>query len=147
MVADRSVSAVAGPEEIEARRQDIEILEQRRKLLTASATACDERIMVTVNADGVLIETTFSADVVDLSYDEVAEALPLAVRAAAHEVTRKGRAMMGPLLSRDAESSVTAGDVGLSGVEPSLAVVPAACTAPGGLRNPGNPGNPEDRDD
>ncbi|WP_232236408.1 YbaB/EbfC family nucleoid-associated protein [Nocardia sp. BMG51109] len=116
-------------------------LEQRRKLLTASAAACDNRITVTVNADGVLIETKFSGDVVDLSYAEVAEALPLAVRAAAREVTRKSRAMMWPLLDRDTETPVTAGDAGAPGAGSSVPLTPTSHDLPASLRDSGKPGH------
>jgi hypothetical protein len=70
---------------------------QQRALLTATATACEKRIHVTVNADGVLIETRFADDIADLTYDEIAQAMTEAVRAAAAQVKTKGEQLFEPL--------------------------------------------------
>ncbi|NKY28632.1 YbaB/EbfC family nucleoid-associated protein [Nocardia gamkensis] len=75
-------------------------LQKRRALLTATVTACDKRIEVTVNADGVLIATRFADDVLDLGLDEIAENITAAVQAAAAEVAARGRELMTPLLER-----------------------------------------------
>ncbi|MFF0492547.1 hypothetical protein ACWDSJ_24795 [Nocardia sp. NPDC003482] len=118
------------PAEIEEQRREIAELERRRKLLTATALVCEKRIQVTVNADGVLIETKFAADICDLSYDEVAEAIPIAVRAAATEVLRKGRALTWSLLDRDTDVAVTAGELGAVGPAAAIPLIPTR--APGG---------------
>ncbi|MGY2060868.1 YbaB/EbfC family DNA-binding protein, partial [Nocardia gipuzkoensis] len=44
-------------------------IQRNRARLTATVTACDKRISVTVNADGILIETKFADDIKDLSYE------------------------------------------------------------------------------
>ncbi|MFG1793016.1 YbaB/EbfC family nucleoid-associated protein [Nocardia sp. NPDC049149] len=75
-------------------------IQQQRMALTASASACDKRIQVTVNASGVLIGTVFADDIGDLTYDEIAEAMTEAVQAAAADVERKGRALLQPLSER-----------------------------------------------
>ncbi|MGY1898838.1 YbaB/EbfC family nucleoid-associated protein [Nocardia gipuzkoensis] len=75
-------------------------LQKQRSLLTATVTACDKRIEVTVNADGVLIATRFADDVLDLSLEEIAENITAAVQAAAAEVAGRGRELMAPLLER-----------------------------------------------
>ncbi|MFI5780703.1 YbaB/EbfC family nucleoid-associated protein [Nocardia sp. NPDC051570] len=136
MVEDRARSSARTPEDVEEQQREIAALESRRKLLTATALACDKRIKVTVNADGLLIETKFSADIGDLSYAEVAEALPIAVRAAAREVTRKGRALMWPLLERDTEIPVMAKDVGITGPGASVPLTMMPSDIPASLREP-----------
>ncbi|MFI7000534.1 YbaB/EbfC family nucleoid-associated protein [Nocardia sp. NPDC050175] len=75
-------------------------IQRDRARLTATVTACDKRISVTVNADGILIETRFADDVSDLSYDEIAAAITEAVQAAAAQVGERGRRLMAPLRAR-----------------------------------------------
>ncbi|MGV9674400.1 YbaB/EbfC family nucleoid-associated protein [Nocardia sp. NPDC003482] len=75
-------------------------IQRQRSLLTATATVCDKRIQVTVNADGLLIDTAFAEDIADLSYDEIAAGMTAAVQAAATEVLRRGRELMEPLLEK-----------------------------------------------
>lgn len=75
-------------------------LQKQRSLLTATVTACDKRIEVTVNADGILIATGFADDVLDLSLEEIAENVTAAVQQAAAEVARRSRDLMAPLLER-----------------------------------------------
>ena len=75
-------------------------LQKQRALLTATATACDKRIEVTVNADGLLIATKFADDVLELSLDEIAANLTAAVQSAAAEVVGRSRELMTPLLER-----------------------------------------------
>ncbi|MET7768372.1 YbaB/EbfC family nucleoid-associated protein [Nocardia sp. NPDC005366] len=75
-------------------------LQKQRSLLTATVTACEKRIEVMVNADGVLIATKFADDVLDLSLEEIAANLTAAVQAAAAEVAARGRELMTPLLER-----------------------------------------------
>ncbi|MGY2060869.1 hypothetical protein ACW9HQ_38885 [Nocardia gipuzkoensis] len=136
MVESNGGSAAGTPDAAEERAREIAALESRRKLLTATAMACENRITVTVNADGVLIETKFSADIGDLSYAEVAEALPIAVRVAAREVTRKSRALTWPLLERDTEIPIIAGDVGVAGPGAAVALTMTPQDIPASLREP-----------
>lgn len=75
-------------------------IQLKRSKLTATATACDERIQVTVNADGLLIQTVFGDDIADLSYDEIAEGMTEAVQKAASEAEARGQALMAPLRER-----------------------------------------------
>ncbi|WP_146251334.1 YbaB/EbfC family nucleoid-associated protein [Nocardia tenerifensis] len=80
--------------------QGLAKIQRDRARLTATVTACDKRIAVTVNADGILIETRFADDVSDLSYTEIAEAMTEAVQAAAKKVSEQGRRLMEPLRER-----------------------------------------------
>ncbi|MFF0489150.1 YbaB/EbfC family nucleoid-associated protein [Nocardia sp. NPDC004068] len=75
-------------------------IQRQRSLLTATATVCDKRIQVTVNADGLLIDIAFAEDIADLTYDEIAAGMTAAVQAAATEVLRRGRELMEPLLEK-----------------------------------------------
>ncbi|MFC3964552.1 YbaB/EbfC family nucleoid-associated protein [Nocardia jiangsuensis] len=71
-------------------------IQRDRADLTASATA-RKRVTVTVNADGVVIETKFAGNIADLEYSEIAKAVTEAAQQAAAEVGRKGQALMEPL--------------------------------------------------
>lgn len=74
-------------------------VQKKRSLLTATVLAEEKRIEVTVNADGVLIDTKFADDIGDLTMDEIATALTEAVQAAAARVQQKARELMDPLLA------------------------------------------------
>lgn len=57
-------------------------IRQRRTELTATASAEDARVAVTINADGTVIETRFADDVGDLTFDEIAAAVTRAAQQA-----------------------------------------------------------------
>ncbi|WP_225726977.1 MULTISPECIES: YbaB/EbfC family nucleoid-associated protein [unclassified Nocardia] len=122
----------------DVRRQwdDIAGLERRRALLTATASVCDKRITVTVNAEGVLIETRFADDIGDLTYDEIAAAVPEAVRTAAREVTRKSRELMWGLLERDTETPVEFELADAGGERTMVTLTPTSRDLPASLREP-----------
>ncbi|MGW4841656.1 YbaB/EbfC family nucleoid-associated protein [Nocardia brasiliensis] len=82
--------------------QGLAKLQRDRARLTATVTACDKRITVTVNADGILIETKFADDIGDLTHSEIAGAMTEAVQAAAKKVHEQGRLLMEPLRERKA---------------------------------------------
>ncbi|MEV0299053.1 YbaB/EbfC family nucleoid-associated protein [Nocardia sp. NPDC050710] len=75
-------------------------LQQRRSRLTETVSVCDQRIEVTVNADGILIDTKFADDVLDLTLEEIAENVTAAVQAAAAKAAERSRELMRPLLER-----------------------------------------------
>ncbi|MEU7140972.1 YbaB/EbfC family nucleoid-associated protein [Nocardia sp. NPDC046473] len=99
--------------------------------LTATATACDERISVTVNANGVLIDTEFADDIDELTYAEIATAMTEAVQAAAREVNEQARQLLAPLREHKSQlprlSDLIEGAPDLGSVLP---VVPPASVAP-----------------
>jgi hypothetical protein len=122
-------------------------VQKKRSLLTATALVCEKRIEVTVNADGLLIETRFAEDITDLTMDEIAENITLAVQQAAREVEVKARELMNPLLEhRDSLpklSEMIEGAPDLGGLIPQP--TPAPTVAPSSPEWPGNA--PEDPDD
>ncbi|MFB8002153.1 YbaB/EbfC family nucleoid-associated protein [Nocardia sp. NPDC056000] len=71
-------------------------VQQRRARLTASGTASQKRITVTLNADGVVIETRFT-DTDDLTHEELAKAVTEAAQEAAAELSRKTADLMNPI--------------------------------------------------
>lgn len=77
-------------------------IQRDRSQLTATVTACEKRISVTVNGDGILIATKFADDIRDLSYEEIAAAMTEAVQAAAKKVQEASRELMEPLLEQKA---------------------------------------------
>lgn len=74
----------------------------KRSKLTATGTACEERITVTVNADGLLIHTIFADDIAELTYEEIAEGMTEAVQKAATEVGSLSEKLLAPLRERKA---------------------------------------------
>ncbi|MBU3064869.1 YbaB/EbfC family nucleoid-associated protein [Nocardia sp. NEAU-G5] len=68
---------------------DITRLRQERAQLTATATAAQRRVSVTVNADGIAVDVRFSGAIDDLSYEEIAQAVTEASRQAVADVARQ----------------------------------------------------------
>ncbi|GAB2688883.1 YbaB/EbfC family nucleoid-associated protein [Nocardia thraciensis] len=71
-------------------------IQQERTRLTGTATV-RKRVTVTVNADGVVIETKLAAGAEDLTCPELAKAFTEAAQQAAAEAARKGQELMMPL--------------------------------------------------
>lgn len=111
-------------------------IQRDRARLTATVTACDKRISVTVNADGILIATKFADDIKDLSYEDIAAAMTESVQAAAQKVQKLTQELMDPLRQRKNQlpklSEMLEGAPDLGEMMP---IAPPASTAP--------PGSPE----
>ncbi|MCM6776077.1 YbaB/EbfC family nucleoid-associated protein [Nocardia sp. CDC159] len=73
--------------------------QRQRTALTAAASAGEGRVHITVNADGVVIETRFAEDIDDLDYDEIAAAVTEATQLAAVEVARRAEELIAPIRS------------------------------------------------
>lgn len=110
--------------------------QRQRARLTASVTACDKRIRVTVNADGLLIHTEFADDVSDLTYDEIAAAMTSAVQAAAAQVQQRSQELMEPLRVRRARLPKLS-EIIEGAPDPGAALPPAP---PAPKSPPGRPG-------
>lgn len=122
-------------------------VQKQRSLLTATVLAEEKRIEVTVNADGVLIDTKFADDVLDLTMDEIAAAITKAVQDAAAQVQQKARELMNPLLehrnSMPKLSEMIEGAPDLGGLIPQPPPTPTV--SPDAPDWPGN--RPDDLDD
>lgn len=122
-------------------------VQKKRSLLTATVLAEEKRIEVTVNADGVLIDTKFADDVLDLTMEEIAAAITKAVQDAAAQVQQKARELMDPLLahrnSMPKLSEMIEGAPDLGGLVPQPPRTPTV--APDSPDWPGNrPDEPDD---
>ncbi|MEV0252270.1 YbaB/EbfC family nucleoid-associated protein [Nocardia sp. NPDC050712] len=80
----------------------IGVAAEKRAQLTASGYARGKRVKVTVNADGVVIETKFAGDISELDYDEVAKAVTAAAQEAAAEVARLSAEVLAPVVEKRA---------------------------------------------
>lgn len=122
-------------------------VQKKRSLLTATVLAEEKRIEVTVNADGLLIDTKFADDILDLTPDEIAAAITKAVQDAAARVQQKARELMEPLLAhRDSLpklSEMIEGAPDLAGLIPQPLETPTV--SPDSPDWPGN--KPEEPDD
>ncbi|MEC3952996.1 YbaB/EbfC family nucleoid-associated protein [Nocardia sp. CDC153] len=123
-------------DEFQAQIHAIAEINRRRTELMASGTAGHKRVTVTVNANGVVIETKFSEDILDLEPYEIAQAVTEAAQAAAAEMARKNEELMAPL--RDSRARIPKMSdliVGLPDVEDLVPEPLPISTAP--------PGSPE----
>ncbi|CCF61645.1 YbaB/EbfC family nucleoid-associated protein [Nocardia cyriacigeorgica] len=103
MANERAKTELAGLiEEVGQQFREIARIQEERAQLTASATVRRKRVTVTVNADGVVIDTKFGPNIEDLSYSEIAAAVTEAAQKANAEVLRKGQQLMNPLDDRRA---------------------------------------------
>ncbi len=77
-------------------------IQTERAQLIGTGTASRRRVTVSVNADGVVIETKFASDADDLDLPEIAKAVTEAAQNAARDLAEKNRALMAPLQGRRA---------------------------------------------
>lgn len=122
-------------------------VQKKRSLLTATVLAEEKRIEVTVNADGLLIDTKFAGDVLDLTMDEIAVAITKAVQDAAAQVQKKARQLMEPVMehrnSLPKLSEMVEGAPDLAGLIPQPPKTPIV--SPDSPDWPGNkPDEPDD---
>ncbi|MGM7644073.1 YbaB/EbfC family nucleoid-associated protein [Nocardia sp. JW2] len=75
---------------------------QKRALLTGTGITNDKRVTVTMNADGAVIETKFSSDIDELTYDEIAKAVTTAAQRALADVGRQTEELMQPIADQRA---------------------------------------------
>lgn len=116
-------------------------IQKQRMAMTGTATVCDKRITVTVNATGILIETRFADDIGELTHDEIAAGMTEAVQLAAADVERRGHELMEPLLERKTRlprlSDLVEGAPDLGALAPLT--MPKSATAPAeGGSSPGS---------
>ncbi len=78
-------------------------IQRDRAELTGTASARKNRVTVSVNADGAVIETKFGAGIEDLSYSEIARAVTEAAQQASKDLADKHRVLMAPLRERRAK--------------------------------------------
>ncbi|MGW4770165.1 YbaB/EbfC family nucleoid-associated protein [Nocardia sp. NPDC004278] len=81
-------------EDLKASVESVVRAQQEHALLTATATAAGKRVTVVVNANGVVIQTKFSADIAELTYAEIATAITKAAQDAAAQMQRRTREMI-----------------------------------------------------
>ena len=78
-------------------------IQRDRAELTGTASVRKNRVTVSVNADGTVVETKFGAGIEDLSYPEIARAVTEAAQQAAEELADKHRELTAPLQQRRAK--------------------------------------------
>ncbi|WP_406265641.1 YbaB/EbfC family nucleoid-associated protein [Nocardia sp. NBC_00881] len=85
---------------VQAGMKSIEKMQQHRALLTGVRTAANNRVKVTVNADGAVIETRLTGDIHKLAYDRIGDAVTSAAQDAIAEMRRKTTELIRPLQKR-----------------------------------------------
>ncbi|MEV4124615.1 YbaB/EbfC family nucleoid-associated protein [Nocardia sp. NPDC049707] len=122
------------------RMQDIAAAQRQRVKLTATATTRDKLVSVTVNANGVVIETRFADRIDELSYADIAKAVTKMAQQAADEVFRKSKELAAPLLEERARLPKLSDVIeGMPDVEREIPLEPPVSVAP-----PGSPERDED---
>lgn len=123
-------------EGLRAQMNDIAELQQRRSELTATASVGQDRVQVTVNADGMVVETVFGERAGDLSYEELAEYVTVAAQAAMQGVQNRSRELMQPLLEhRNRLPKLSEIIEGVPDLADILPVPPTPSTEPPHLRD------------
>ncbi|WP_431953506.1 YbaB/EbfC family nucleoid-associated protein [Nocardia lijiangensis] len=142
MTSGRMEGEIAGLlDDFRSRMRGIAEAQRERVKLTATATTRDKVVSVTVNANGVVIETRFSDRADELSYDQLAKAVTRMAQQAADEVFAKSKALAAPLLDERARLPKLSDVIeGMPDIETEIPLEPPVSLAP--------PGSPErDRDD
>ncbi|WP_405179653.1 YbaB/EbfC family nucleoid-associated protein [Nocardia sp. NBC_01377] len=110
---------------------------EQRAELTATAFAQGKRVKVTVNADGVVLETRFSSDIGELTYDEIARAVTTAAQEAAKDAAAKAENLLAPIVEQRARMPKLSELIDdLPDFESQRPTFPAASMAPLSARNP-----------
>lgn len=123
--------------------QGIAEVQRKRALLTATVTACEKRIEVTVNADGLLVDLKFADDILDLEMDEIALNITAAVQSAAADVARQAAELAKPL--REQRDSLPSLATIVDGAPDLGGLIPVAPETP--KVPPGSPDWPGNRDE
>lgn len=115
-------------------------VQQERVALTASATSRDKTVTVTVNANGVVIETKFFSGIDQLSYERIARTVTETAQQAADEVVRKNSELTAPLAENRARLPKLSEVIdGMPAFDKEIPMEPPVSTAA--------PGSPERADD
>ncbi|WP_235746517.1 YbaB/EbfC family nucleoid-associated protein [Nocardia coffeae] len=77
-------------------------IQQQRVQLIGTATVSNKRVTVSVNADGVVVETKFGPGIENLGFSAIAKAVTEAAQLAAKDLAEKNRELMSPLQSQRA---------------------------------------------
>ncbi|GAA5055872.1 YbaB/EbfC family nucleoid-associated protein [Nocardia callitridis] len=120
-------------EDLHERMRLVTELQRKRAELTGTGTAPKGYVTIDVNADSVVIRTRFSDDIGDLDFDEIAEAVTVAARAAVADVVGKAQALTEPLTAQR-DSRPTLGEMleDLTGVRTEISTPPPATLIPPG---------------
>ena len=91
---------------VQEQMQDLSLMQQKRAALTATATAADGTVEVTVDAQRMVTKTVIDESYLDeFEFTELAGHLTTAAQEAAHEIERQSAALLTPLTERRNEIS------------------------------------------
>lgn len=111
---------------------DIAAVQQRQAALTATASAADEMVQVSVNARGVVIETKIDPDYLDeFDFEDLGAYITEAAQRAAASIQQQAATLMKPLMQRrDALPSLSEIISGAPDLRDYAARIPSVSTAP-----------------
>ncbi|GAB2669520.1 YbaB/EbfC family nucleoid-associated protein [Nocardia goodfellowii] len=123
-------------EEVQEQFKDIARIQQARATLTASATV-RKLVTVTVNANGVVIDTKFGPHAEGAGLSELAKAMTEAAQQAVTEVNKLGMELMAPVQERQARlPKLTDLLDGFAEIKPQAPVAPPVTMVPPGAAEP-----------
>ncbi|MEV6391581.1 YbaB/EbfC family nucleoid-associated protein [Nocardia xishanensis] len=96
-MARRDAEIAGVMEEFRSRIREIAEMQQQRVKLTATASTRDRQISVTVNANGVVIQTKFGSGIDEYSYEDIAKSITRLAQQAAEDVFDQSKRVMAPL--------------------------------------------------
>ncbi|MFC9892445.1 YbaB/EbfC family nucleoid-associated protein [Nocardia sp. NPDC127579] len=130
-MARRDAEIAGVMEEFRSRIREIADMQKQRVKLTATASTRDRQISVTVNANGVVIQTKFGSGIDEYSYEDIAKAITRLTQQAAEDVFGQSQQVMAPLAEERARlpklSDVIPGMPDLQSeipLEPEVSVAP-----------------------
>ncbi len=88
--------------EVKDQFRTIARIQSERADLVGTGSVLRNRVTVTVNADGTVIETRFGVGIEDLSYSEIARAVTDAAQRASEDLARRNAELMEPMQNRRA---------------------------------------------
>ncbi|MGO4617841.1 YbaB/EbfC family nucleoid-associated protein [Nocardia sp. 2YAB30] len=89
-------------EDVQANMKSLQDAYQQRAQLTGTGTAAGKRVTVVVNADGLVVDTTMTDGIEDLTPTELARAVTAAAQQAHAELGRKTEELVAPMRERHA---------------------------------------------
>lgn len=112
---------------VQEQMRDLSNIQQQRSTMTASATAADGMVEVTVNAQRTVVETVVDESYLeDHDFAELGGHITSAAQAAVRQLDKRSEALLAPMNERrKAVSEISGNVIGLPGFREALAEVSA----------------------
>lgn len=120
-------------DEFRSRMREIAEMQRQRVKLTATASTRDRQISVTVNANGVVIQTKFGSGIDEYSFEDIAKSITRLAQQAAEDVFDQSKKVMEPLAEERARLPKLSDVIpGMPDVQSEIPMEPPVSVAPPG---------------